>query len=95
MVLGKLDVARTKPKTPATRDGSLQPAGSPRPPLSRWATSTRPGARRALGMGDDVWRGQTDGSVEEVPHALQESFVSSDVTQRQGEAKREIWMGEG
>ena len=40
------------------------PAGNPRPPLSRWTTSTRPGVRRALGDGDDVWRGQKEGSVE-------------------------------
>ena len=40
------------------------PAGSRRPPVSRWTTSTRPGVRRALGIGDDVWRGQKEGSVE-------------------------------
>ena len=71
VVLGEMGVARAKPKTPATRDAPLQPAaavycpaGSPRPPLFRWTTSTRPGARRALGDGDDVWRGQTEGSVD-------------------------------
>ena len=58
VVLGEMDVARANPKTLATRDASLQPAaaayypaGSPRPPLSRWTTSTRPGARRVLGDG--------------------------------------------
>ena len=70
MVLGEMDVARAKPKTPATRDASLHSAaaaycraGSPGPP--------RPGGRRPpgpehvgrWGTGDDVWRGQTDGSV--------------------------------
>ena len=58
MVLGEMNVTRAKPKTLATRGASLQPAavaycpaGSQRPPLSRWTTSTRPGARRALGDG--------------------------------------------
>ena len=55
VVLGEMDVAQAKPKTPATRDASLQPAaaaycpaGSLRPHLSRWTTSTRPGACRVL-----------------------------------------------
>ena len=59
MVLGEMDFAREKPKASLTRDVSLQPAaaaycpeGSPSPPLPRWTTSTRPGAHRALGMGD-------------------------------------------
>ena len=72
MVLREMDVARVKPKTLATRDASFQPAaatycpaGSQRPPLSQWTKFTRPGEHRELGMGDDVWRGQTDGSVDD------------------------------
>ena len=58
-------------KTPCTRDASLQPAaathcpeGSPRPPLSRWTTPPGPEHVGRWGMGDDEWRGQTDGSVD-------------------------------
>ena len=56
-----MDVTRAKLRTPSTRDASLQPAAAaycpadnPRPPLSRWMTSTRSWARRALG--DGGWR---------------------------------------
>ena len=100
VVLEEMDVARAKPKTPATSDASLQPAaaaycpaGNPRPPLSRWTTSTRPGARRALGMGDDVWRGQTDGSVEDLilyaiiqckeTHSIRPVFLASTTVRQQ------------
>ena len=30
------------------------------PAPARWTTSIRPGLQRALGDGDDVWRGQTE-----------------------------------
>ena len=32
--------------------------------LTRWTTSTRPGLHRASGMGDGVWRGPKEGSVD-------------------------------
>ena len=57
-------------QTPAGMDASLQPAavancpaGNSRSSLSRWTTSIRPVLRSALVDWDDVWVGQTKGSV--------------------------------
>ena len=79
VVMGEMEVARANPKTPATRDASLQPAavaycpaGSPRPPLSRWTTSTRPGAHRALG--DGGWHMEkTNGRVGSIVFSVKEA----------------------
>ena len=38
--------------------------GDSRSPLSQWTTFTRPGVLGALGMGDDMWRGQTEDRLE-------------------------------
>ena len=70
VVLGETDVARMKSKTQATRDASLQPRGGGRP-LSGGQPEVAPvpvddGPEHVglCGKGDDVWRGQNDGSEE-------------------------------
>ena len=73
VVLGEMDVTRAKPKP---RPRGTHPSSRRRPPTVRRAARGHlcPGGRRPpgpehvgrWGMEDDVWRGQTDGSVEGV-----------------------------
>ena len=77
LVLGEMDVARVNRSDQGT-SSALDPVraptvsdcdpilgATPGQPLTRWTTSTRPGLRRASGMGMMFARGQKEGSVVE------------------------------
>ena len=49
--------------TPPANDGHPILGPTRGPPLTRWTTYTRPGLHIALGIGNDVQRGQNEGLV--------------------------------